>query len=67
LSEKRLENWLITQKPEIKNRTLFVLDGELYEYIKGKWEYFANGLQVDSVDKKTISPRLINTECFIKI
>jgi len=65
--KKRLENWLITQKPEIKNRTSFVLDGELYEYIKGKWEYFANGLQVDSVDKKTISPRLINTECFIKI
>lgn len=64
--KKRLENWLITQKPEIKNKTLFVLDGELYEYINNKWTYFADGLQVDSNDKKTISPRLMNTECFIE-
>jgi hypothetical protein len=65
--KNRLENWLISQKPEIKNKTFFVIDGELYEYINNKWTYFADGLQVSSGDKKTISPRLMNTECFIKI
>jgi glutathione peroxidase-family protein len=65
--KQRIENWLISQKPPIKNRTLFVLDGELYYYENNKWmlDSDTQPFRVDSRGKQNLSVNLLNTECFI--
>lgn len=64
--KQRIENWLISQKPPIKNNTRFVLDGEIYDYENNKWMLQSDWeFQVDSKDKQTISVNLMNTECFV--
>ena len=62
--KQRIENWLISQKPPIKNYTFFKLDGEIYENNKlTDW----GGLLVDSKNKQNISVNLMNTECFVVV
>ena len=60
---KRLDNWLKTQKPAIKDNTMFSIDGPVY-YMKGN--YIADGMQVDSINKKILSTNVMNTETFVK-
>jgi hypothetical protein len=59
---KRLTGWLKTQKPAIKDRTMFFIDGPV-SYMKGA--YIADGMQVDSVSKKLVTTNIMNTETFV--
>ena len=59
---KRMTGWLKTQKPAIKDRTMFFIDGPL----SMKGDYIADGLQVDSINKKLVTTNVMNTETFVK-
>jgi hypothetical protein len=56
-NKKRFEGWLKTQKPPIKDRTVFIVDG-------GEDTL---ALQVDSINKTLISSNIMNQEAFVKI
>lgn len=60
-----LENWLKTQKPEIKQGTVFMVlgDGDWY----GGKEMSEMSLQVDSKNKKIVSSNVMNMEAFAKV
>lgn len=62
--KKLVTSWLKIRKPPIKNRTHFIIDGQL-KY-KGTKD-FLNGLQVDSINKNAVSSNIMNIEAFIKI
>ena len=57
-NKKRIEGWLKTQKPFIKDRTVFTIDGS---------EDGLDSLQVDSINKTTVSSNMMNTEAFVKV
>ena len=57
-NKKRIEGWLKTQKPSIKDRTVFTIDGS---------EDGLDSLQVDSINKTTVSSNMMNTEAFVKV
>jgi hypothetical protein len=59
-----IENWLKTQKPEIKDNTIFGIEGNL-KYPGEKINLVS--LQVDSKNKSLVSSNIINMEAFIKI
>ena len=59
---KRLAGWLKTQKPAIKDRTMFFIDGPL-SYMKG--DYITDGMQVDSVGKKIVTTNALSTDTFV--
>ena len=56
LGKKILKDWLKTQTPQIKNNTMFFIEGE--EGLP---------LQVDSKNKSLVSNNVINTEAFVKV
>ena len=56
--KKRIEGWLKTQKPPIKDRTVFTIDGS---------EGGLDSLQVDSINKTRVSSNMMNQEAFVKI
>ena len=74
--KKRFVNWLTTRSPPIKEGTHFYVDGETFicnnkaqrtsPYDCDPDEFLADGLQVDSKDKQTLSTNLMNTEVFVK-
>lgn len=57
-NKKRIEGWLKTQKPSIKDRTVFTIDGS---------EDGLDSLQVDSINKTTVSSNMMNQEAFVKV
>jgi hypothetical protein len=57
-NKKRIEGWLKTQKPPIKDRTVFTIDGS------GDG---LDSLQVDSISKTRVSSNMMNQEAFVKI
>ena len=57
-NKKRIEGWLKTQKPFIKDRTVFTIDGS---------EDGLDSLQVDSINKTTVSSNMMNQEAFVKV
>lgn len=64
----KIENWLKTQKPEIKKGDHFYIDGPVYECIKNNCNnHFSDSLQVDSTGGQFVSSNLMNTEIFVKI
>ena len=60
----KLVGWLKLRKPEIKNGTMFSIDGLLT--MNGD-DHFADGVQVDSIGKKLMSLNFMNQEVFAKI
>jgi len=56
LGKKVLEGWLKTQSPQIKNNTMFFIEGE--ESLP---------LQIDSKNKTLVSSNLMNTEAYVKV
>jgi hypothetical protein len=74
--KNKFVNWLITRSPPIKEGTHFYVDGETFfcnnkaqrtsPYNCDPDEFLADGLQVDSKDKQTLSTNLMNTEVFVK-
>jgi hypothetical protein len=74
--KKKFVNWLTTRSPPIKEGTHFYVDGETFfcnnkaqrasPYDCNPDELLADGLQVDSKDKQTLSTNLMNTEVFVK-
>jgi len=56
LGKKVLTGWLKTQTPQIKNNTMFFIEG--MEDLP---------LQVDSKNKTLVSSNLMNTEAFVKV
>ena len=60
----KLVGWLKSRKPEIKNGTMFSLDGPLT--MNGD-DHFADGVQVDSINKKSMSLNFMNQEVFVKV
>jgi hypothetical protein len=56
LGKKVLEGWLKTQSPQIKNNTMFFIEGT-----------DVLPLQVDSKNKTLVSSNLINSEAFVKV
>ena len=56
--KKRIEGWLKTQKPPIKDRTVFTIDGS---------EGGLDSLQVDSINKTRVSSNMMNQDAFVKI
>jgi len=75
-SKKKFVNWLTTRSPSIKEGTHFYVDGETFicnnkaqrtsPYDCDPDEFLADGLQVDTKDKQTLSTNLMNTEVFVK-
>ena len=66
----KITNWLKTQTQAIKNDIQFQLDGPLFMCNNEKCmpgEHMVDGISVNSQDKKTISPALLNTEVFVKV
>lgn len=57
-NKKRIEGWLKTQKPSIKDRTVFTIDGS---------EGGLDSLQVDSINKTIVSSNMMNQEAFVKV
>ena len=57
-NKKRIEGWLKTQKPSIKDRTVFTIDGS------GDG---LDSLQVDSINKTIVSSNMMNQEAFVKV
>ena len=57
-NKKRIEGWLKTQKPSIKDRTVFTIDGS---------EDGLDSLQVDSINKSIVSSNMMNQEAFVKV
>lgn len=57
-NKKRIEGWLYTQKPPIKDHTMFSIDGGENEL---------GPLQVDSINKTLVSNNIMNQEAFVKI
>ena len=74
--KKKFVNWLTTRSPPIKEGTHFYVDGETFicnnnaqrtsPYDCDPDEFLADGLQVDTKDKQTLSTNLMNTEVFVK-
>ena len=74
--KKKFVNWLTTRSPSIKEGTHFYVDGETFicnnkaqrasPYDCDPDEFLADGLQVDTKDKQTLSTNLMNTEVFVK-
>ncbi len=74
--KKKFVNWLTTRSPSIKEGTHFYIDGETFicnnkaqrisPYDCAPDEFLADGLQVDTKDKQTLSTNLMNTEVFVK-
>jgi hypothetical protein len=63
----RLEGWLKTQKPAVKRGSVFNIDGPLYECSKSKCDmHLVDGIQVDSIGGKLVSPNFMNTEVFVR-
>ena len=60
--QKILKNWLKTRKPQIPDRTVFILTGRLFG---DRLEDI--GVQVDSRDKMLASSKVMNTEAFIRV
>ena len=60
----KLIGWLKSRKPEIKNGTMFSIDGPLT--MNGD-DHFADGVQVDSIGKKLMSLNFMNQEVFVKV
>jgi hypothetical protein len=58
INKKRIEGWLKTQKPSIKDRTVFTIDGS------GDG---LDSLQVDSINKTIVSSNMMNQEAFVKV
>jgi len=56
LGKKVLTGWLKTQTPQIKNNTMFFIEGE--ESLP---------LQIDSKNKTLVSSNLMNMEAFVKV
>ena len=56
LGKKVLEGWLKTQSPQIKNDTMFFIEG-----------VDVLPLQVDSKNKTLVSSNLLNMEAFVKV
>lgn len=75
--KNKFVNWLTTRSPSIKEGTHFYVDGETFicnnkaqrtsPYDCDPDEFLADGLQVDSKDKQTLSTNLMNTEVFVKV
>ena len=75
-TKKKFVNWLTTRSPSIKEGTHFYVDGETFicnnkaqhisPYDCHPDEFLADGLQVDTKDKQTLSTNLMNTEVFVK-
>ena len=75
-TKKKFVNWLTTRSPSIKEGTHFYVDGETFmcnnkaqrisPYDCDPDEFLADGLQVDTKDKQTLSTNLMNTEVFVK-
>jgi len=75
-SKKEFVNWLTTRSPSIKEGTHFYVDGKTFicnnkaqrisPYDCDPDEFLADGLQVDTKDKQTLSTNLMNTEVFVK-
>jgi hypothetical protein len=57
-NKKRIEGWLKTQKPSIKDRSVFIIDGS------GDG---LDSLQVDSINKTIVSSNMMNQEAFVKV
>ena len=74
--KKKFVNWFTTRSPSIKEGTHFYVDGETFicnnkaqrtsPYDCDPDEFLADGLQVDTKDKQTLSTNLMNTEVFVK-
>jgi hypothetical protein len=74
--KNKFVNWLTTRSPPIKEGTHFYVDGETFicnnkaqrtsPYDCDPDEFLADGLQVDTKDKQTLSTNLMNTEVFVK-
>jgi hypothetical protein len=63
----KIEGWLRTQKPAVKNGDSFTIDGPTYMCPTPKCsDYLADGLQINSSDGQTLSPNLMNTVCYVK-
>jgi hypothetical protein len=60
----RIEDWLKSQKPEVKRGDRFAVDGPLYESNKLIYE---GGLQLDSAGGKILSIDLLGIEVFVKL
>ena len=60
-----LENWLKTQKPEIKDKSVFSVLG-MGDWYKGG-DLSEMALQVDSKNKKIVSSNVMNMEAFVKV
>jgi hypothetical protein len=60
-----LENWLKTQKPMVKDNTMFMLLGHGDWYKGGDLSEMS--LQVDSKNKKIVSSNVMNMEAFVKV
>jgi hypothetical protein len=58
-NKKLIIDWLKTQKPPIKDKSVFFIYGDEKSYIKT--------VQVDSKNKCICSSNLMNTEAFVKI
>ena len=56
LGKKVIEGWLKTQSPQIKNNTMFFIEGT-----------DVLPLQVDSKNKTLVSSNLLNSEAFVKV
>lgn len=75
--KKKFVNWLTMRSPSIKEGTHFYVDGETFmcnnkaqrisPYDCDPDEFLADGLQVDTKDKQTLSTNLMNTEVFVKV
>jgi hypothetical protein len=74
--KNKFVKWLTTRSPLIKEGTHFYVDGETFfcnnkaqrtsPYDCDPDEFLADGLQVDTKDKQTLSTNLMNTEVFVK-
>ncbi len=58
IGKKILVNWLKIQKPEIKDNSMFFIEGYLDSHL--------SSLQVDSKNKKVVSVNLMNSEVFVE-
>ena len=67
-NKKKLINWLKTQDPEIKDRTVFFILGTItYLKTNGIDDFTEeSGLQVDSLNKQIVSTNLWNSILYVK-
>jgi len=75
--EQKTKKYRSRSSPPIKEGTRFYVDGETFicnnkaqrtsPYDCDPDEFLADGLQVDTKDKQTLSTNLMNTEVFVKV